>query len=241
MIKKHGTQAFNQGLYTFAIVQDEVDAHIPEGAVMELVIEGGEEKVKLATGAKGAQFAGIAKHRNGRNFFLNAKEVVTANADGTIMLSRKANLAQIRITWLDKTDGKVKAVPHADVVAAVDPTGYIFSLGATHKEAVHTVVYEYAPTVEESNLISGQDYHAGALTRSGVVACFKHGHHRIATSVFDASADWTLEEGKPPVALYAMNNGKITTTPTDMPVPLVLVSPPSNGVDSTITVRFVQQ
>ncbi len=156
-----------------------------EGIALTYVKEGGDTKVEL--GIAGGMFAGVALARNLPPSTLPMVETGVIPAAGTGKLTRSPLAGQMLV----KIDGVV-----ADVVAAAPAAGevavagdaYTFNVADAGKMAAFQ--YMYQPTVVEARAVLGDMPYGGlAANALGTVGVVKQGE--VATSYFDAAADWS--------------------------------------------------
>ena len=155
-----------------------------EGVALTYVKEGGETKVEI--GKVGGKFAGIALARNMPPAALPMVE------GGVIPTSGKGDLTRAPIAGqlLVKIDGAV-----ADVVTLAPEAGEVRVVGDKYEfnvadaGKVASFQYLYVPSVVEARSVMGDLPYGGlAANALGTIACIKQGE--VATSFFDASADW---------------------------------------------------
>lgn len=155
-----------------------------EGVALTFVKEGGNTVVQI--GVSGGKFAGVALARNMPPNSLPMVEGGIISASGSGMLTRAPMAGQLMV----KIDGTV-----ADIVASAPAKGevavledsYEFNLADIGKQA--SFQYTYVPSVIEARAVMGDMPYGGlAANALGTIACVKQGE--IATSFFDASADW---------------------------------------------------
>jgi hypothetical protein len=156
-----------------------------EGVPLTFVKEGGETRVEV--GVTGAEFAGIAIARNlpPSTMPMVDSGVIPASAKGT--LTRTPIVGQLLV----KIDGvvatQVASAPAVGEVVVVED-GYEFNVDEVGKTA--TFQYMYNPTVAEARSVLGDMPYGGlAANALGTIGTIKQGE--VATSFFDASADWT--------------------------------------------------
>lgn len=161
-----------------------------EGVALAFVKEAGETKVQPSTGAAGERFAGIAIARNMPPATLPLVEEGVVDASGTGSLTRAPLAGQALI----KVGGVAFTIVNDP--AAVPGAGEIVLVGAGYKvEAINagkaiSAQYLYAPSVQEARTVIGDAPYGGlAANALGTIATLKQAE--VATSFFDASADWT--------------------------------------------------
>ena len=156
-----------------------------EGIALTYVKEAGETKVE--TGVAGGVFAGVALARNLPPATLPLVEqgVIPVSGAGTLTRSPLAGQFLVKINGVAAT--VVASAPAAGEVA-VTADAYEFNAADAGKTAVFQ--YMYAPTVTEARAVLGDMPYGGlAANALGTIAVIKQGE--IATSFFDASADWS--------------------------------------------------
>ena len=190
-----------------------------EGVPMTYIKENGDTKVEI--GVANAKFAGIAIARNMPPATLPMVEAGVIPESGTGTLTR----APIPGALLVKIDGVVATIvvtaPTAAGEVQVVKDQYAFFEDDAGKTA--TFQYQYVPTVQEARTVIGDIPYGGlAANALGTIACVKQGE--VATSFFDASADWAT-------ALYAkIVDGKFVPATPSAGIPGVTVkNSPSVG------------
>lgn len=184
MIEQKYTRVFqteSRPVETGALFED-------EGMASVFVKEGDQTVVRPSTGAAGEIFAGISQSRNAPPIFLpHVVDGIKAVAEG-LELPRTPIAGQILV----RLDGSAATIVAGAPAAAgevqlqgVDITYHADDLG---KEVAYQMMYE--PTVTEARQIKG-DVPVGGLPSSaqGVIGLVKEGD--VATTYFDASADWS--------------------------------------------------
>lgn len=165
-----------EALATGVVIQE-------EGVALVFVKENGETKVQVSTGAAGERFAGLAMARNLPPNAVPLVEEFTVPASKQVELSRTPIAAQAFFKGLTL----VEAAPAAGEVQIV---GNKAIFNAAQIGAGGSAQYLYAPTVAEARTILGDAPYGGlAANALGTIACIKEAE--VATSFFDASADWT--------------------------------------------------
>lgn len=161
-----------------------------EGVALAFVKEAGETKVQPSTGAAGERFAGIAIARNMPPATLPLVEEGVIGADSTFALTRAPIAGQAFI----KVGGVAMTIV-TDPTAVLDDThvlvvGASGKVSAANKGKAITAQYLYAPTVQEARTVIGDAPYGGlAANALGTIGCLKQAE--VATSFFDASADWS--------------------------------------------------
>ncbi len=156
-----------------------------EGIALTYIKEAGDTKVEL--GVVGGMFAGVALARNMPPSTLPMVETGLIPATGAGKLTR----APIAGQMLVKIDGVAAAiVAAAPAVGEVSVVGDAYAFNAADAGKQAAFQYMYMPTVAEARSVMGDMPYGGlAANALGTVAVVKQGE--IATSYFDASADWT--------------------------------------------------
>lgn len=161
-----------------------------EGIALVFTKEGGETKVQPSTGAAGERFAGVALARNLPPAALPIVEEGLIGADGTGSLTRAplAGQALLKVGGVALTIVNDPAhVPAADEIVLA---GTSFKVDVSNAGKKLSAQYLYAPTVQEARTVLGDAPYGGlAANALGTVAVIKQG--QVATSFFDASADWS--------------------------------------------------
>lgn len=157
-----------------------------EGVALTYVKENGETKVEI--GVAGNKFAGVALARNMPPATLPMVETGAIPASGTGTLTRAPNAGQLLV----KIDGVVAVLSTDGTPAAgeaeVNGDSYLFNVADAGKIA--TFQYQYTPSVMEARMVIGDTPYGGlAANALSTIACVKQGE--VATSFFDASADWS--------------------------------------------------
>jgi hypothetical protein len=195
-----------------------------EGIALAFVKEAGSTKVQPSTGAAGEVFAGFALARNMPPATLPLVEDGVVDASATGSLTRAPIAGQALIT--------VGGVALAIIASGTPTAGEVVLVGANYVldasnagKAIHAQ-YLYAPTVQEARTVIGDAPYGGlAANALGTIAAIKQAE--VATSFFDASADWST-------ALFAklLAGGKLgpSTGPSDKAIPgLTVKDSPSAG------------
>lgn len=159
-----------------------------EGIALGYIKENGETVVQPSTGANGERFAGIALARNMPPNTLPMVEEGSIE-EGSGELTRAPIAGQLLVT-LDGVAAEIVAT--ADLVAP----GKVFVSGANYQVDAADVgkkarfQYHYVPSTVEARTILGDLPYGGlAANATGTIAVIKQG--TVATSFFDASADWS--------------------------------------------------
>lgn len=156
-----------------------------EGVALSYVKVNGETFVE--PGVDGGRFAGIAIARNVPPAVVPLVEEGVIGSDGKGKLTRAPIAGQLLVTVAGVVFDVVGAAPQAGEVK-VSGADYEFNTAdAGHKA---TFQYMYAPTVSEARTLVGDAPYGGlAANALGTVGVVKQGS--VATSFFDASADWS--------------------------------------------------
>lgn len=156
-----------------------------EGVALTYVKEAGETKVEI--GVAGGEFAGVALARNLPPSTLPMVE------SGVIPVSATGNLTRAPMAGqlLVKIDGVVATlVADAPAVGEVAVVADTYEFNSADAGKVASFQYMYAPTVAEARAVLGDMPYGGlAANALGTIGVVKQGE--IATSFFDASADWS--------------------------------------------------
>lgn len=159
-----------------------------EGVALVFVQEGGKTKVRPSTGAAGEVFAGFSQSRNSPPSYI--PHVFEASVPATLIVE----LPRIPLTGqiLVKIGGtKATIVAGApDAAGKVQLTANVLSFHADDANKEIYVQYIYEPSMAEARTILG-DMPIGGLPSSnqGVIGATLHGN--VATTMYDASVDWT--------------------------------------------------
>lgn len=172
------TKSLFETLASGVVLQD-------EGCPLTFVKENGETRVELAV--DGGKFAGIAIARHVPPTSVPMVESGLIGEDGTGELARTPIAGQLLV----KIDGVVaNLVGAAPVAGEVSVVGGAYTFSTDDAGKMATFQYQYAPTVAEARTMLGDIPYGGlAANALGTVACIKQGE--VATSFFDASADWS--------------------------------------------------
>lgn len=159
-----------------------------EGVALEYIKEAGETKVQPSTGTAGARFAGIAIARNMPPATLPIVEEGIAEATGSFTRAPLAGQCLIKVGGVALTIvADPAATPQADEIVVV---GASYKLAASNVGKAMVAQYLYTPTVQEARTVIGDAPYGGlAANALGTIAAIKSAE--VATSFFDASADWT--------------------------------------------------
>lgn len=159
-----------------------------EGVALAFVKEAGETKVQPSTGAAGERFAGFAIARNMPPQTLPMVEEGVAEATGSLTRAPIPGQALIKVGGVAMTIVTNPAVaPAADEILVV---GADYKLDASNVGKALSAQYLYTPTVQEARTVIGDAPYGGlAANALGTVGCIKQAE--VATSFFDASADWS--------------------------------------------------
>lgn len=160
-----------------------------EGIAMVFVKENGETKVQPSTGAAGEIFAGLALARNLPPSTLPFVEELVGELEGTFTRAPIAGQVNVRIKGGASLDivTNPAATPTATEIVI---SGSTYKLHADNEGAALVAQYLYTPTVQEARMVIGDAPYGGlAANAMGKLACVKQGE--VATSFFDASADWS--------------------------------------------------
>lgn len=152
-----------------------------EGVPLDSIKENGERVVTLAAGGL---FAGIALARNYPPSLL--PDFVTGKIDpsGSLELAHTPVTGQILV----KINGTVAAV--GSNAGQYQIAGNVIAFNVADVGKTYAVQTMYAPTVEEARqLVGDMPYGGQSANLVGEVTTIKTGE--VATSFFDASADWT--------------------------------------------------
>jgi hypothetical protein len=156
-----------------------------EGVALTFVKENGETKVEI--GVAGGKFAGVAIARNMPPATLPLVEEGAIPASGAGKLTRAPNAGALLV----KIDGAVAAlVAAAPAAGEVEVVGDSYTFNVADAGKVATFQYQYTPSVVEARSVIGDTPYGGlAANALATIATIKQGE--IATSFFDASADWS--------------------------------------------------
>ena len=156
-----------------------------EGVALTYVKENGETKVEI--GVAGGLFAGVAMARNMPPATLPIVESGLIPSTGAGTLTRSPNPGQLLVKIDGAVASLVSGTPAAGEVTVTD-SGYEFNAADAGKMA--TFQYQYTPSVIEARSVIGDAPYGGLSANAmGTIAVVKQGE--IATSFFDASADWS--------------------------------------------------
>ena len=157
-----------------------------EGQALVAGKENGELVVSPSAGVVGELFAGVSIMRNAPPAVVNIVEDDIASADG-FALTRTPLVGQLLVKLGGIIATVVTGTPAAGEVQ-INGTSVAYNAADAGKTAVFQ--YAYSPTVEEARTILGDAPYGGfSANMIGSVTVVKQG--QIATSFFDASADWT--------------------------------------------------
>lgn len=172
------TKSLFETLASGVVLQD-------EGCPLTFVKENGETRVELAV--DGGKFAGIAIARHVPPTFLPMVEGGLIGEGGAGELARTPVAGQLLV----KIDGVVANIVAADPVAGeVRMSGSAYQFSPDDEGKMASFQYHYAPTVAEARTVVGDTPYGGLSANAlGTVAVIKQGE--VATSYFDASADWS--------------------------------------------------
>jgi len=159
-----------------------------EGVALAYVKEAGETKVQPSTGADGERFAGFAIARNLPPQTLPLVEEGTAEASGSFTRAPIAGQVLVKVGGVSLTVlTDPAATPQADEIVIV---GSSYKVAAGNVGKALSAQYLYTPTVQEARTVIGDAPYGGlAANALGTVGVIKQAE--VATSFFDASADWS--------------------------------------------------
>lgn len=161
-----------------------------EGVALTFVKENGETKVEI--GVAGGKFAGVAIARHSPPSLLPMVESGAIPEAGTGKLTRTPKSGQVLVKIDGVVANIVSGVPAAGEVAIA---GDAYTFHTDNAGQVAEFQYMYVPSVIEARTILGDMPYGGQPADAiGSVSVVKQGE--VATSFFDASADWST-------ALYA--------------------------------------
>ena len=184
-----------------------------EGQALVAQKENGELVVVPSTGVAGELFAGISIIRNAPPAAVPVVEDDIASADGFSM-TRTAIAGQLLVKVAGVPATIVTGTPAVAGEVQINGTTVVYHAGDYSKTVVFQ--YLYSPTVEEARTILGDAPYGGfAANLIGRVTVVKQG--QVATSFFDASADWTSA-----LQVELGANGKFIPAVAD-PIPGVMV------------------
>lgn len=184
-----------------------------EGQALVAGKENGELVVSPSAGTVGELFAGVSIMRNAPPAVVNVVEDDIASVDGFAM-TRTAIAGQLLVKVAGVAATVVTGTPAAAGEVQINGTAVTYHAADYGKTVVFQ--YAYSPTVEEARTILGDAPYGGfSANMIGSVTVVKQG--QVATSFFDAAADWT---GALQVELGA--NGKFIPAAGN-PIPGVMV------------------
>jgi hypothetical protein len=175
-----------------------------EGTALGYVMEGGQAKVRPATGAAGEVFAGVSLSRNSQSHRLTEilKVVVPSTAPYSVTLPHTPITGEIAVRGLTI----VSAAPKAGEVQLV---GNVLTFNAAQAGSVFEVGQAFIPSINEAIAASGNDPVGGLSSSSvGFIGVIKEGD--VFTDQYDVTADW-IGNGVDPVPVYLGANGLFTT------------------------------
>jgi len=229
MIEQKYTRIFNtehRPVETGVVIPD-------EGVALVYVKEAERTVVRPSTGAAGELFAGLSMSRNAPPLFipLVLEDVVNG---GSLELPRTPMAGQIlvRVGGVALTIDASDTAPTAATSVSLDDNEILFH--PDHEGAELFVQMMYEPTVTEARQYNG-DVPVGGLSSSaqGVIGVVTRGD--VATSYFDASADWS---GALKAQLGA--DGVFTTTGAGAEAQGVTVIQSPTGSNPTLIVNLTK-
>lgn len=185
MIEQKYTRIFNtehRPVETGVVIPD-------EGVSLVYAKEAERTVVRPSTGAAGEIFAGLSMSRNAPPLFVPfVLEDVLGSVEMELPRTPMAGQILVRVGGTKMTINASDAAPTAATAVSLDDNNLIFHADHVGEEVL--VQFMYEPTVVEARQYNG-DVPVGGLSSSarGIIGVVTRGD--VATSYFDASADWS--------------------------------------------------
>ena len=193
------------GVFTYPLHTSILGKNLDEGTPMFFVVE---NQQSVLTDAPTSRYAGILRLRQATGEWAVSRKEYVADENGKIALTFAIAPGPHFKAVLVADDGTRTPVDSADVTISTSRT--VLSLGAGNKGKKYEITARYTPDTKSLWSLNGEHEAFGNIAENGYGALIQYGNHTVATTVYDAGANWELTEGSAPPDLYVAN-GMFTT------------------------------